>query len=88
MNTKPQREYKVGDEISYALASSMRYGTIVRVMGDLVEIEFEDGQKEMKKMRDSRLRLLRRHSDEDERTRYSDPDVQEVRRSDIRRRSW
>jgi hypothetical protein len=83
---KPQREYKVGDEISYALATSIRYGTVVRVTGEMVEIEFEDGQKEMKKVRDSRLRLLRRRSEADDRSRPVDREVEEVRRSDTRRR--
>jgi len=80
------REYKVGDEISYALAAGIRYGTIVRVLGDVVEIEYEDGKKEMKKAADGRLRLLRRRSEEDARRRYYSEDVQEVRRSEIRRR--
>ncbi|MBI3950642.1 MAG: hypothetical protein HY314_09325 [Acidobacteria bacterium] len=85
--TKPrQREYKVGDEISYALAAGIRYGTVVRVLGDVVEVEYEDGKKEMKKVADGRLRLLRRRSDEESRQRGYSQDVQEVRRSETRRR--
>lgn len=80
------REYKVGDEVSYALAAGIRYGTVVRVLGDAVEVEYEDGKKETKKMTDSRLRLLRRRSDEDDRRRSYQQDVEEVRQSEIRRR--
>jgi predicted type IV restriction endonuclease len=84
---KPKtREYKVGDEISYALASGIRYGTVVRVLGDVVEVEYEDGKKEMKKVADSRLRPLRRRSDEDTRPRSYNQDIAEVRRSETRRR--
>jgi hypothetical protein len=86
MNKPQQRNYQVGDEISYALASSVRYGTVVRVMGEMAEIQFEDGQKEMKKFRDSRLRLLRRQSAQDDKPRQYDADTREVLRSDIRRR--
>jgi hypothetical protein len=80
------REYKVGDEVSYALAAGIRYGTIVRVLGDVVEVEFEDGKKEMKKVADGRLRLLWRQGGEGERRRQYSEDVQEVRRSETRRR--
>lgn len=84
---KPKpREYRLGDEVSYALAAGIRYGTIVRVLGNVVEVEFEDGQREMKKVTDSRLRLLWRRGEESDRRRQYSEDVREVRRSEIRRR--
>lgn len=80
------RDYKVGDEICYALPAGIRYGTVVRVFGEVVEIEFEDGHKEMKKMGDGRLRLVRRaQSERDERDRHRQ-DVRELYRSEVRRR--
>ncbi len=85
--TRPrQREFRVGDEICYALASGVRYGTVIRVLGDAVEVEFEDGQKEMKKVRDGRLRLIRRAHQEESPVRQYSEDVREVRRRDIHRR--
>lgn len=80
------REYKVGDEVSYALATGLRYGTVVRVLGDAVEVEFEDGKRETKKVRDSRLRLLWRPRGEEDRPRPYSRDVEDVRRSETRRR--
>ena len=90
-------EYRQGDEVSYALPSSMLYGTVIRVIreGDssAVEIEFEDGRKEIKKVRDRSLRLLRRASGKSEleerhsdRQRLRDPDVERVRRSEQHKR--
>jgi hypothetical protein len=84
---KPKpREYKLGDEISYALAAGIRYGAIVRVLGDVVEIEFEDGKKEMKKVGDGRLRLLRRQQSADDRRDRHREDIRELHRSETRRR--
>lgn len=89
---KPQREFRVGDEIMYSSATSIRYGTVVRVLGSagdsqMLEIEFEDGRKEMKKSRDRSLRLLKRRQQEpDRRVEYHDREAQEVRRSEIRRK--
>ncbi|MCS6807131.1 MAG: hypothetical protein RMM98_10065 [Acidobacteriota bacterium] len=80
------RDYKVGDEVSYALAAGIRYGTVVSVFGEVVEIEFEDGRKEMKKVSDDRLRLLRRaQSERDDRDRHRQ-DIRELYRSEVRRR--
>ena len=90
-------EFKPGDEVSYAIPSGVLYGSITRVLGAgesaAVEIEFEDGRKEIKKVRDRALRLLRRatglseeeerHSDRD---RLRDPDIQRVFRSEQRKR--
>lgn len=89
--------YGVGDEVAYALGKGLRYGSVVRLigMGDQasVEIEFEDGGKEVHKMQDRALSLLRRASgasarDEEtaDRSRLRDFDVEAVRRSDQRRR--
>jgi hypothetical protein len=88
--------YGIGDEVSYAVGSGMNYGEIVRVLqnGEAIEILFEDGRREIKRSRDRALRLLRRASGRSEvderhadRTATRDQEIDEVRRSDIRRRS-
>ena len=89
-------QYKPGDEVAYAMPSGMVYGTILRVLGagdqSAVEIEFEDGRKEIKKARDRGLSLLRRASGVSEqeersgdRARLRDPDIERIRRSEQRR---
>ncbi|HXG65399.1 MAG TPA: hypothetical protein VNO70_09840 [Blastocatellia bacterium] len=95
---KPDRlQFRVGDEVSFAMPSGMLYGTITRVLGAgdsaAVEIEFEDGRKEIKKARDRSLSLLRRASgasEEEERhadrERLRDPDIERIRRSEQRKR--
>lgn len=91
-------EYNIGDEISYAGAQGMMYGTVIKIIKDpsspAVEIEFEDGRKEIKKVRDRAMRLLRRASGRSEaeeqrgqRSKLRDYDIEEVRRSDQRRGS-
>jgi len=98
MNKGHRTDFKQGDEISYAMPSGMLYGTVTRMLGAgesaAVEIEFEDGRKEIKKVRDRALSLLRRASglsEEEElhsdRERLHDPDVQRIFRSEQRRRS-
>ena len=90
--------YNVGDEVAYAQPHGMAYGTVLRVIerGDsgAIEIEFEDGRKEVKKTKDRGLSIVRRASgaaEADERRpggqRLRDPDVERVRRSEQRRRS-
>jgi hypothetical protein len=90
--------YGVGDEVAYALGKGLRYGSVVRLVGAgdqaSVEIEFEDGGREVHKMRDRALSLLRRVSGvsarEEEiadRNRLKDHEVDAARRSDQRRRS-
>jgi len=88
--------YQTGDEVSFAMPSGMLYGTIVRMIGDgeAAEIQFEDGRKEIKKVRDRALSLVRRASGRSEveerhsdRERLKDPDIERVRRSEQRRRS-
>lgn len=107
-NNKPQTkpadnqptsfEYRVGDEISFAGANGMFYGTVVKLVPDptspAVEIEFEDGRKEVKKVKDRALRILRRASGKSEMeekrgpgSKMRDYDIDEVRRGDIRRGS-
>lgn len=87
----------VGDEVAYALGRGLRYGSVLRVIGTgdqaSVEIEFEDGGREIHRMRDRALSLLRRASgasarDEEtaDRKRLRDFDVDAVRKSDQRRR--
>lgn len=97
-HTSPQSKlYGVGDEVAYALGKGMRYGSVVRVIGEgdqaTVEISFEDGGREVHKAKDRALSLLRRASgmsarDEEvkDRRKISDPDVESVRKSDQRRR--
>ncbi len=79
------------------MPSGMLYGTVVRVLGEgdtsAVEVEFEDGRKEIKKVRDRALSLLRRASGKSEeeerhsdRDRLRDYDIERIRRSDQRRR--
>ncbi len=97
MNKPKTVNYRLGDEISYAMPAGMLYGTITRVIGagddSAVEVEFEDGRKEIKKIRDRALSLLRRASGQSEaeeaqkdRTRLRDFDVERIRRSEQRRR--
>ncbi len=73
----------------YAGATNVRYGTILRLLGEgdaqMVEIEFEDGRKELKKSRDRALRLLRRRPSEPA-PHYHDREAEEVRRSEIHRK--
>jgi len=91
-------QYKAGDDVAYAMPSGMVYGTITRILGagdqSAVEIEFEDGRKEIKKARDRALSLLRRASGASEqeersrdRERLRDPDIQRIMRSEQRRGS-
>jgi len=91
-------DYQVGDEISYAAAQGMLYGTVVKIINDpsspAVEIQFEDGRKEVKKSRDRAMRLLRRSTGRSEldeqhgdRKKLRDYDIEEVRRSEQRRGS-
>ncbi|MEW6127431.1 MAG: hypothetical protein AB1757_10360 [Acidobacteriota bacterium] len=97
--TKPSTvKYRIGDEISYAQGSGVLYGEIVRLIGEgesgAVEIQFENGRKEIKPIKDKALHLLRRASgasEEEERnknrSRLRDYDIDEVIRSE-RRRRW
>ena len=97
MNKSRLTSYRPGDEISYAIPSGMLYGTVIRALGEgessAIEIEFEDGRKEIKKVRDRALNLLRRASgvsEEEERhanrERLHDPDIERIRRSEQRKR--
>lgn len=97
MNKGHRTDFNKGDEVSYAMPAGMNYGTVIRVLGAdesaAVEIEFEDGRREIKKVRDRALSLLRRatgiseeeerHSDRD---RLRDPEIQRLFRSEQRKR--
>lgn len=98
MNKGHHTTFKKGDEVSFAVPSGVLYGTVIRVLGSdesaAVEIEFEDGRKEIKKVRDRALSLLRRASgasEEEERhadrERLSDPEIQRLFRSEQHRKS-
>jgi len=98
MNKGHRTDFKTGDEISYAMPSGVLYGTVSRLLGvgesAAVEIQFEDGRKEIKKVRDRALSLLRRASgvsEEEERhadrERLHDPEIERLFRSEQRRRS-
>jgi len=97
MNKTRTRDYKVGDEVAFATPSGMLYGTVTRLLGAgdtaAIEIQFEDGRKEIKKVRDRSLSLLRRRSgvsEEEERrkdaSRLKDFDIERIRRSETHRR--
>jgi hypothetical protein len=97
MNKARVMNFRVGDEISYAGGSGMMYGEVARVIGAgdsaAIEIQWEDGRKEIKPVKDRALALLRRAggaSEEEERhadrARLKDPDIESVRRSEQRKR--
>jgi hypothetical protein len=97
MNKQHKTDFKVGDEVSCAMPAGMLYGTVTRLLGAgdsaAIEIEFEDGRKEIKKAKDRSIALLRRatgQSEEEERHsdrgKLRDPDVERVRRSEQRKR--
>jgi hypothetical protein len=94
-NKSRQTNYKTGDEVSYVFGSGIVYGEVVRILegGAAVEIQFEDGRREIKKARDGSLRLLRRASgaseieeERSDRNRVRDYEIDAVRRSDQKKR--
>ena len=96
MNKGHRTDFKDGDEVSYAMPAGVLYGTVNRVLGAgdaaAVEIEFEDGRKEIKKVKDRALSLLRRASgasEEEERhadrDRLRDTEIQRIFRSEQRK---
>ena len=97
MSKGHNRDFKKGDEVSFAMPAGMLYGTVIRVLGEgesaAVEIEFEDGRKDIKKVRDRALSLLRRASgvsEEEERhadrERLHDTEIERLFRSEQRKR--
>jgi hypothetical protein len=97
MNKERATSLRPGDEVSFAAPSGMLYGTVTRLLGEgdsaAVEIEFENGRKEVKKLRDRSLSLLRRASglsEEEERhsdrRRLTDPDIERIRKGEERKR--
>jgi hypothetical protein len=61
-NKSKSINYGVGDEVSYVFGNGIAYGEVLRVLegGQAIEIQLEDGRREIKKTRDGALRLLRR----------------------------
>ena len=97
MNKARTTKYNLGDEVSYAQGSGMFYGEVSKIVdaseSGAVEIQFEDGRKEVKKVKDSALNLLRRatgKSEEEERhsdhQKLRDLELEKVIRSEQRRR--
>ena len=97
MNKGHRTDFKKGDEVSYAMPAGVLYGTVTRVLGAddsaAVEIEFEDRRKEIKKVKDRALSLLRRASgasEEEERhsdrERLHDAEIARIFRSEQRKR--
>jgi hypothetical protein len=97
MNKGHRTDFKKGDEVSYAMPAGVHYGSVTRVLGTdesaAVEIEFEDGRKEIKKVKDRALSLLRRASGVSEveerhknRERLHDPEIERLFRSEQRKR--
>jgi hypothetical protein len=97
MNKTRTLNYGAGDEVAFATPSGMLYGSVLRVLGAgdtaAIEIQFEDGRKEIKKVRDRSLSLLRRRSgssEEEEKrgdaTRLKDLDIERIRKSETHRR--
>ena len=98
MNKTRSIDFRTGDEVSYAMPSGVLYGTVSRVLGAgdaaAIEIEFEDGRKEIKKVKDRSIALLKRASGKSEeeerhsdREQLRDPDIQRIYRSEQRRKS-
>ncbi len=97
-NEKRAFEYRVGDEVSFAMHNGMLYGEVVKVVtpgeNGAIEIEFEDGRREVKKVKDRGLRLVRRRSgvtEADEQRgprerRQFDSDIRDTFRSDQKKR--
>lgn len=96
MNKPRVMNFRVGDEISFAAPSGMMYGEVVRLLGSgesaAIEIEWEDGRKEIKPVKDRSLALLRRATGASEveeqhadRRRLTDLDIERVRRSEQRK---
>ncbi len=96
MKKAHRTDFKRGDEVSYAMPSGVLYGAVARVLGEgesaAVEIEFEGGRKEIKRVGDRALSLLRRASgisEEEERhadrDRLRDTEIQRIYRSEQRK---
>lgn len=86
--------FGIGDEVSYTFGSGIVYGEVLRLLegGAAIEIQFEDGRREIKKSRDGALHLVRRASGQSEaeelqqdRSRLRDFTIAEVIRSEKRR---
>jgi hypothetical protein len=83
----PQQTYALNDEVSCATPHGMLYGTIVRIVSPgsngAVEVQYEDGRKEIRKVTDHAMRVLKSAS-QPKREQHRE-DIDEVRRGDIKR---
>jgi hypothetical protein len=83
----PQQTYELKDEVSCATPHGMIYGTVIRIVSPggngAVEIEYEDGRREVRKTSDHAMRVLKRASEPHREQRRED--IDDVRRGDIKR---
>jgi hypothetical protein len=83
----PPQTYQLKDEVSCATPHGMLYGTVIRIVSPgsngAVEIEYEDGRREIRKVTDHAMRVLKSAS-QPKREQHRE-DVDDVRRSEIKR---
>ena len=87
MPAPQQAIYELKDEVSCATPHGMLYGTVIRIVSPgsngAVEVEYEDGRREIRKVTYRSMKLLKRASEPKREQRRED--VDDVRRSEIRR---
>jgi len=87
MPAPQQSLYELKDEVSCATPHGMLYGTVVRIVSPgsngAVEVEYEDGRREIRKVTDRSMKVLKRANEPQREQRRED--VDDVRRSEIRR---
>jgi hypothetical protein len=87
MPAPQQSLYELKDEVSCATPHGMLYGTVIRIVSPgsngAVEVEYEDGRREIRKVTDRSMKVLKRANEPQREQRRED--VDDVRRSEIRR---